>query len=260
MPGLTWIPSLRLHFMLHPIVGNGDVVKVLLDAGPDPNKANSLGVLALFWPAWFNEVRTVELLLAAGSDPNEPTMVGGYKDSTRWGMKELSQVHTDTGETPLHVTAYCSTGGAAQALLDGGADLTARRHGGDRGPAEGGDLGPAAGGRSRGPGGSCDVPSPRAADSFGHAPAAAGGCHHRGPEPDRRGCREQGADGARGPVRPERRRALDEGGNAAMVSKLLVVFVRGQGRSAGAEHRQSVLASYKEWRNGNARSSLRPHR
>lgn len=108
-----------LHAASHR--GKWEVVKVLLDAGADSNKANSLGVTALFWPVWFNEVRTVELLLAAGSDPNELTMVGGYRDSTRWGMKEFFQVHTDAGETPLHVTTYCNAVGAAQALLDGGA-------------------------------------------------------------------------------------------------------------------------------------------
>ena len=64
------------------INGHNNVVKILLEAGADPNREDEDRKNALYWPALNGNTVMVKLLLDAGASPNE---------------------YGRTGRTPLHV-------------------------------------------------------------------------------------------------------------------------------------------------------------
>ena len=82
--------------------GNTEGVRVLLDAGADPNARAKRGETPLHHA---KRPETVQALLNAGADPN---------------------ACTDDGRTPLHCTVESNTREAVQALLEAGADPNAR--------------------------------------------------------------------------------------------------------------------------------------
>ena len=51
--------------------GNKNAVKLLLDAGADPNKTDREGKTSLFWAAGKGLTDIVTLLLMAGAHPNQ---------------------------------------------------------------------------------------------------------------------------------------------------------------------------------------------
>ena len=82
--------------------GHEDVVKLLLDNGADPDKADRYKWTALHWATYYKEEDVVKLLLERGAQPNK---------SDRYGT------------TPLHKAAfYIHTTGIAKCLLDNGAE------------------------------------------------------------------------------------------------------------------------------------------
>jgi hypothetical protein len=115
---------------------DAEVTKLLLDAGADPNDGESLyhsldnlacarlllqrgarigGSNALYRALDFDNIAALELLLEHGADPNEPA---GNPPLTDWGSPLLWAIRRR--RSPRHIAA----------LLDAGADLTARTPGG----------------------------------------------------------------------------------------------------------------------------------
>lgn len=86
--------------------GHAEIMRMLLDAGADPNRVSDIGDAALHRAAW-RDGEAVGLLLAAGANPNvtERTL----------------------GQTPLHVAASGSASSNARQLLAAGA-LTEPRY------------------------------------------------------------------------------------------------------------------------------------
>ena len=115
--------SLRLSFAdaTHPVTsltalhfaarrGHCDVIRVLLEAGADPNSVfNLMGWSPLYSAAYHGHVDAVRLLLSAGADPT---------------------VYDLDGMTPLHVAASKNLQSMISVLLAGGAELEARTHAG----------------------------------------------------------------------------------------------------------------------------------
>ena len=83
------------------INGHNNVVKILLEAGADPNREDEDRKNALYWPALNGNTVMVKLLLDAGASPNE---------------------YGRTGRTPLHVAASNGNTETVKTLLDAGAD------------------------------------------------------------------------------------------------------------------------------------------
>ena len=81
--------------------GQKEMVKLLLHAGADPNKADRFGKTPLHLAIW--EIEVVKVLLDAGAEADRVD-VGGY--------------------TPLHVAACCSDKHVVKLLMERGADPT----------------------------------------------------------------------------------------------------------------------------------------
>jgi ankyrin repeat protein len=85
--------------------GHADLIRMLLEAGADPNRIDEFNETALHRAAW-QDGTAVEMLLAAGTDPN---IAKGT-----------------LGRTPLHQAASGSATGNARLLLDAGAETEPR--------------------------------------------------------------------------------------------------------------------------------------
>lgn len=96
---------------LHLVVKAPEVVKVMLDAGADPNAVIGDGRTPLHIAAQFNRVESIEALVEAGADPN-------FQD--KFGRTPL--ILTDKGEEGL---------ATVRALLDAGADPNIARKDGE---------------------------------------------------------------------------------------------------------------------------------
>ena len=77
------------------------VVKVLLDAGADPNKADKYETTPIYWATSNNLNQVIKLLLDGGANPD---LTNNY------------------GDTPLILAAYRGSNDVVQLLLDAGAN------------------------------------------------------------------------------------------------------------------------------------------
>jgi len=133
-----WIPM-----DLHTACGCGDIeqVKVLLDAGDDPNKPNRGGWTPLCYAAFFGFERVAQMLLTAGKADVNATGVNGMSPlmwsaacSNNEGIIRLMLKHKanlnavdDTGRCALAWAVLTEQKMAARVLLESGADIEARR-------------------------------------------------------------------------------------------------------------------------------------
>ena len=135
---------------LHNAARSGDLsaVKMLLEAGADPNARGRRGATPLHEAAYNDNLAVVEALLAAGADPNAgerggatPLHEAAHNDNPAIvkallaaGADPLGYYRGDDHEhliisriTPLHYAAAQNANPAvAEALIAGGADLEAR--------------------------------------------------------------------------------------------------------------------------------------
>ena len=108
----------RVDGTLHrfSVKGEAEVVEKLLNAGANPNAANSYGYVALHVAAWAGHTAIVEALLNAGADPN---VVPSEALDSEWTLKYCA------GMTPLHFAAHGGRAEIIDALLAAGADANA---------------------------------------------------------------------------------------------------------------------------------------
>lgn len=78
-----------------------ECVRLLLEAGADPSRADDSAQAPLHWASRFGRAECARLLIAAGSDPNQ---------------------RTGNGWTPLLLALYSNSVETIQALMDAGAD------------------------------------------------------------------------------------------------------------------------------------------
>ncbi|WP_395747421.1 ankyrin repeat domain-containing protein [Prosthecobacter sp.] len=117
-----------------------EVARILLDAGADPNKARSEGLLAGFTPlmaaAAGDLSKAVELLLRYKADVNAQSSEGmtalcyAARDNNVPILKLLANAGGDVNGgkdfKPLHLAARCGSRQAAAFLLDSKADVNAK--------------------------------------------------------------------------------------------------------------------------------------
>ncbi|MEZ5420503.1 MAG: ankyrin repeat domain-containing protein, partial [Vicinamibacterales bacterium] len=98
--------------------GHGDVARLLLGRGANPNAAGA-GYTALHAAAMRADVETVEALLARGADPNARLTRGSpvRRFASQWALPR-----TFAGATPLFVAAAYREAAVVRRLLAGGAD------------------------------------------------------------------------------------------------------------------------------------------
>jgi ankyrin repeat protein len=113
---------------------NLELIKVLLDAGADPNVQNDKGQTALTHNSNFIYSYTLEKLLIAGADPNIKDNIGqtvlmnmvsqGALSSVEILLKAGADPNTqnDKGQTALIIACLQGFKNCAQLLLDAGAD------------------------------------------------------------------------------------------------------------------------------------------
>jgi len=119
-----------------------EVVRLLLEAGADPNKPNSRDISPLFIAVFFSMVRknikNIELLLKYGAKPDVPVkgnitplhMVASrrYAEITRLLLEYGTDANVINyrGETPLHFAARNGNMAVVKMLLEHGADVNAQ--------------------------------------------------------------------------------------------------------------------------------------
>ncbi|GMH33804.1 hypothetical protein BSKO_01638 [Bryopsis sp. KO-2023] len=96
------------HNLIRPlhmavIIGNQDIVEVLIQAGADPNSENSNGATPVHMASQLAEVEILLQLIKAGGDVNARTAT--------------------SEETPLHIAAVHDTPAIIQILLEAGAEI-----------------------------------------------------------------------------------------------------------------------------------------
>jgi ankyrin repeat protein len=137
---------------------NLEIVRMLMEAGADPNATDSAGQSPLHFECWSpgggspeftSGTQIIHLLLDAGADPN----LAARDDMTHWGVRGITPLHqavksprkalplllvhaaepdvrTCTGVTPLHyaigVPRAADDTGAIELLVAAGADVNAR--------------------------------------------------------------------------------------------------------------------------------------
>ena len=119
--------------------GQGDVVKMMLSLGADPNATGSGGTTPLADAALKGDIEVVRLLLArgarlhavskSGTQPIHDAALGGNGEVIRELVKQGADVNArsrDEYQTPLHSAAAMGKMKAVEALVAVGADLTSR--------------------------------------------------------------------------------------------------------------------------------------
>ncbi len=134
--GLPLLMQATLH-------ANASVVKLLLDRGADPNKANPVGATALHWAA--GDPAKVALLLAAGADPNAksnlgrtPLLIAASTPGNAASLRILlakganPKLVDNGGDGPMGNAASSGDPEMVRLLINAGANVNER---GNRGPA-----------------------------------------------------------------------------------------------------------------------------
>ena len=75
--------------------GHVDIVRLLLEAGADPNAHDADGTPLLIEATWRRHVEVVQLLVDAGADPNAPAPNGdtALSEATWRGYPRLSRYY-----------------------------------------------------------------------------------------------------------------------------------------------------------------------
>ncbi len=115
--------------------GDAELVKLLIAAGANVNKANEYGWTPLYWAAWNGHKECVEQLIAAGADVNKaekdgstPLYMAAYEGRTEC-VKLLIAAGADVnkanknGEIPLCWAAYKGHAECVKLLIAAGADV-----------------------------------------------------------------------------------------------------------------------------------------
>jgi ankyrin repeat protein len=119
--------------------GDLETVRSLLRQGADVNAAQGDGMSALHWAAMNDDAQMVGVLLYAGANSESTTRLGGFTplhlagragyadviDALVGGGANISAA-TSTGVTPLHYAAASAQADAVAALIAGGASVDAR--------------------------------------------------------------------------------------------------------------------------------------
>lgn len=118
-------PDLQRNENISPVLAgvsgfNTECVKLMLDAGANPNQASHHnGETALHHAASGSDTQLVQALLTAGANPNHRTTPG----MTTYALWRDARVR---GETPLHRAAAFGSPEVIQLLLDAGGDPSLR--------------------------------------------------------------------------------------------------------------------------------------
>ena len=114
--------------------GNDSLVKILLDFGADPKRADNHGRTPLYYAVRCGHKEVVEVLMDGGADPNKPD---NYLDNplfraVSFGHKDVAQLLLNKGAdpervngyglTPLHKAAWNGHNDLVRVLLDFGAN------------------------------------------------------------------------------------------------------------------------------------------